>query len=510
MVSGTVPSGAQRSRPSFRDCVRPAGWVNPTPVPLYDLVILGGGPAGLAAAADASARGAKVALVERAYLGGVSLLTGSIPSKAIIRAARLHAELHAAEKFGALTPGRVNDAFPATMERMRRLRTRFSEYHSAERIALAGIDLYFGAGHFSSANSIRVESLDLRFSRALVVTGARPAKTVVPGLEDVEHFTVEEIFELRSLPRRLLVIGGGPSGCELAQAFCRLGSHVAIVQDEPKFLPREERDAAQILSERLARDGVEIHLNTRVVAVRSDPGGEKQIDIISGSDRNTLSVDCIMVGVGRTPNVEGLGLESAGIACCGQGIKVDDHLRTSNPLVYAAGDVCLEHRFTHVAEASARLATANAISNSDLKFSALTIPWCTYTDPEIAHVGLYVSEARDRSIPVRTYTVLMHDVERAAIDGDESGFVKIHVRDGTDQILGATIVASHAGEMINEITLAMSAGLGLPALAKTIRPYPTESSAIRMAADAFVKSKEKLRRDPSAPEWPTQSERFDR
>ena len=485
---------------------RPPGWRNPDPAHPYDLLILGGGPAGLAAAENAIDCGAKVALIERDLLGGVSLLTGSVPSKSIIRTSRLYANMRDAENFGAIVPTGIQENFAATMERMRRLRARISTYHSADRLKIAGVDLYFGAARFAGPDSIIVEGAIICFRKALVATGARTMATVIPGLEEAGYFTSEDVFDLTECPRRLLVIGGGPLGCELAQAFCRLGSHVVIAQNEAKFLPREERDAAQILSESLARDGVEIHLNTTVVAVKTATTGEKLVDLVSDDIKSTIAVDDILTGVGRTPNVEGLGLDEAGVACDRvTGIRVDDFLRTTNPRIYAAGDVCVEHKFTHAAEASARLAVANALFGEERKWSALTIPWCTYTDPEIAHVGLYVSEAKDRSIPIKTVTVLMHDTDRAMIDGQEEGFVKIHLREGIDEILGATIVAAHAGEMINEITLAIDAHIGLSVLATVIHAYPTQASAIKRVADAFAKSRLTPPRahDISRPEWPT-------
>ncbi len=483
---------------------RPPGWVNPVPAAPYDLIVLGAGPAGLTAASMAAQRGAKVALVERNLLGGVSLQTGSVPSKALISAAHFYTTMQNAEKMGAVLPDVIQKGFGGAMERMRRLRTRLAQYQSAERLTLAGIDLYFGAARFTGRDALMVDATPLRFAKMLIATGARPKPNVIPGIEEAGYCTTENIFDLEERPRRLLVIGGGPTGCELAQTFCRLGSHVVIAQDEPKFLPREERDAAQILSESLARDGVEIHLNTRVVAVRAGAGGEKLADLLADEQLNTLTVDHILAGVGRTPNVEDLGLGTAGIDCDGQGIRVDDFQCTANPLVYAAGDVCLEHRFAHVAEASARVAVANALFGGQERMSALTIPWCTYTDPEIAHVGLYVSEARDRSIPVRTFTVMMQDTDRAMLDGQEQGFVKVHVRDGSDEVIGATIVAAHAGEMINEITLAIDARIGLSTLAKIIHAYPTQASAIKMAADAYVRWKTRLTHDIARPPWPTE------
>ena len=255
------------------------------------------------------------------------------------------------------------------------------------------------------------------------------------------------------------------------------------------FLPKEERDAAQILSDALARDGVEIHLNTEVVAVRME-GGKKVVDLVSDDNKISVSVDEILTGIGRAPNVEGMNLEAAGVQYDTEtGILVNDFLQTTNARIYAAGDVCLEHKFTHTADASARIVVQNALFLGRKRLSALTIPWCTYTDPEIAHVGLYVREAREKDIPVKTFTVLMHDVDRAVTDGEEEGFVKIHVREGTDRILGATVVARHAGEMINGLSLAISSGIGLRALARVIHTYPTQAEAIKMAADAYNRTR---------------------
>ncbi|MDR3472343.1 MAG: FAD-dependent oxidoreductase [Devosia sp.] len=283
-------------------------------------------------------------------------------------------------------------------------------------------------------------------------------------------------------------MGGGPLGCELAQAFCRLGSQVIIAQDDPTFLPKEERDAAQFLSEALARDGVEVRLNSSVTAVRTE-GDQKIVELVSEDSHIEVAVDEILVGIGRARNVEALRLDAAGVRYdAASGVEVDDFLRTSNRRIYAAGDVCLEHQFAHTAEASARIAVLNALGLQRERLSALTVPWCTYTDPEIAHVGLYVREAWSRSIPVETYVMLMHDVDRAVTDGEDEGFVKIHMRQGTDRVLGATIVARHAGEMISEVSLAIRLGLGMRDLAKVIHAYPTQAAAVRMAAIAYTRA----------------------
>ena len=469
--------------------VHPLAWRNPKSTGKYNLVVIGAGPGGITAAREAAALGAKVALIERNFIGGDRLNVGCVPSKAIIRTARLYAEMRDADNVGAQVPGSIGIGFQTVMERMRRIQARLSRADSAQRLSETGVDVYFGEARFAGPDTVEVTGDKLRFSKALIATGARPLTPPIPGLAEVGYLTNENVFNLTECPRRLLVIGGGPLGCELAQAFCRFGSHVIIAQDDPMFLTKEERDAAQSLSDSLARDGVEIHLNTTVVGVRLD-GTRKIVELVCGGDRFNVSVDEILAGIGRAPNVEGMNLEVAGVRYdTGTGIHVNDFLQTTNRRIYAAGDVCLEHKFTHAAEASARIAIRNALFLGRKRLSALTIPWCTFTDPEIAHIGLYVREAREKAIPVTTFTILMQDVDRAVTDGEEQGFVKIHVRQGSDRILGATVVARHAGEMINGISLAITSGIGLRALARVIHAYPTQANAIKMAAEAYNRTR---------------------
>jgi pyruvate/2-oxoglutarate dehydrogenase complex dihydrolipoamide dehydrogenase (E3) component len=469
--------------------LHPPNWRNPTPADRYNLVVIGAGTAGLVAAHGAAALGAKVALVERDLLGGDCLNVGCVPSKTLIRTSRLYAEMRLAEQYGARIPSDIRVDFSALMERMRRVRTRISRVDSVQRLIRAGVDVFFGEACFTGTDVVTVANVKLKFKRALIAAGARAATPPIPGLVEAGYLTNENVFDLTELPPRLLVIGGGPLGCEMAQAFCRLGAKTIIVQDQPLFLPKEERDAAQILSGALARDGVEVRLNTTAINVRLEDS-HKLVDLVSDDNRNTVAVDAILAGAGRAPNVEGMGLETAGVDYDNTlGIKTDDYLQTSNPRIYAAGDVCLEHKYTHTADASARIVIRNALFLGRRRLSTLTIPWCTYTDPEIAHVGLYAREALQRDIPLKTFTVPMHDVDRAIADSEQEGFVKIHVKEGKDQILGATIVARHAGEMINEITLAIVAGVGLRTLAEVIHAYPTQADAIRKAADAYNRTR---------------------
>jgi pyruvate/2-oxoglutarate dehydrogenase complex dihydrolipoamide dehydrogenase (E3) component len=460
-------------------------WRNPRPARKYNLVILGGGPAGILTARAAAAWGAKVALIEQNLLGGTCLNTGCIPSKTIIRTSRLYADMRNAEAFGAHVPTAITVDFGAAMARMRRIRTRLSRGVSVDSLSAAGIDVYFGVARFVGPSTVAVAEETLRFKKALIATGARPLIPSIPGLVEAGYLTHENVFDLTECPRRLLVIGGGPLGCELAQAFCRFGSQVTIVQKEPMFLSQEERDAAQILSEALARDGIDVRLNTEVLRIRKQ-GNEKLADLVSDDYSSTVAVDQILVGSGRSPNVEGIGLEAAGVHYdTYAGVRINDFLQTTNSKIYAAGDVCLEHKFMHIEDASARIVVRNALFWGRERVSALTIPWCTYTDPEIAHVGMYVREAIRRGIPVKTFTVPMHDVDRAVADGEEEGFVKIHVKEGTDRILGATVVARHAGEIINNISLAICSHIGLRRLARVIYPYPTQAAAIKMASDSY-------------------------
>ena len=468
---------------------RPPGWRNPRPREPYHLLVIGAGPAGLVAARGAAALGARVALIERHLLGGDCLNYGCVPSKTLIRSSRLYAEMRNAANYGVRPPDDIQVDFPMAMERMRRIRMRISRVDSAARLTSDGVDVFFGMARFASGDAVDVDGTRLRFKKAMIATGSRSMLPKIPGLAEAGYLTNETVFDLTALPPSLLVIGGGPLGCELAQAFGRFGCRTVIAHDEPLFLPKEERDAAQMVSEALARDGVEIHLNTTVVNVHLE-NGKKCVETVNDGNVATIKVDEILTGIGRVPAIGGLNLEAAGVAFdADAGIHVDDFLRTTNRRIYAAGDVCLEHRFTDTADASARIVVQNALFLGRRKVSALTIPWCTYTDPEIAHVGIYVKQARERGIPVKTFTVPMHDNDRAIADGEEDGFVKIHVREGTDKILGATIVARHAGEMINGISLAMVAGIGLRTVAHVIHTYPTQAEAIRQAANAYTRTR---------------------
>ncbi|MEZ5365985.1 MAG: mercuric reductase [Bryobacterales bacterium] len=467
----------------------PPDWVNPTPSGRYNMVVIGAGTAGLVTAAGAAGLGAKVALIERKLMGGDCLNYGCVPSKALIRAAQAAHDARHAGDLGVRIAGEISVDFPAVMERMRELRAGIARHDSAERFSGLGIDVYLGNAKFTGKNTVEADGKTLTFSKACIATGARAVHLPIPGLEEAGALTNESVFSLTELPRRLAVIGAGPIGVELAQTFARFGSQVTLLEQERDILPREDRDAASIVKASLARDGVTLDCCAKVVRV-SREGDERAIELEMNGERTQLRVDQILVGVGRQPNVENMGLDAAGVRFdARKGVEVNDYLQTSNSDIYAAGDVCFAYKFTHTADALARIVIGNALFFGRGKASALTIPWCTYSDPEVAHVGLYPEEAEKRGVSVDTYRVEMSTVDRAILEGDTEGFLKVHCVKGKDRIVGATLVGRHAGEQISEITLAMQAGAGLGTLAKTIHPYPTQAEVIKKVADAYNRTR---------------------
>jgi pyruvate/2-oxoglutarate dehydrogenase complex dihydrolipoamide dehydrogenase (E3) component len=466
--------------------VHPPGWVNPEPASRYNLVVIGAGTAGLITAAGAAGLGAKVALVERFLLGGDCLNVGCVPSKCLIRSSRAAEDIRSASTFGvSAADPTVN--FSAVMERMRRLRAHISSHDSAERFRDLGVDVFLGEGQFSGSQTIQVEGTTLNFKKAVIATGARPVHPPVEGLAEAGFLTNETVFSLTERPSRLAVVGGGPIGCELAQAFRRMGSQVTLIEMASQFLAREDPEASSLLAETFRREGIDVRLSTRLEKVTSTDT-EKQLHLESEGKKETLAVEEILVGVGRAPNVENLNLEAAGVEYNKRGVLINDYLQTTNSRVYAAGDISMKWKFTHAADAAARIVIQNALFLGRKKLSALTMPWCTYTDPELAHVGMYEREAREKGLEVDHFVKQLGEVDRGLIDG-ETGFVKVLVKKGTDQILGATVVARHAGEMISEISLAIVAGVGLKTLSQVIHPYPTQTEAIRQAADAYNRTR---------------------
>jgi pyruvate/2-oxoglutarate dehydrogenase complex dihydrolipoamide dehydrogenase (E3) component len=370
---------------------------------------------------------------------------------------------------------------------MRRLRARISRNDSAARFEGLGVDVYFGKGQFVDSSTLDVDGARLRFKRAVIATGSRPAVPPIPGLDSIDYLTNETLFTLTELPRRLCVIGAGAVGCEMAQAFARLGSTVFLVESEHGVLPREDRAAAGLVQQSLIRDGVTLVCCAR--RLEFERNGEMRFKAESHGGRFSETIDKVLVAAGRMPNVESLNLDRAGVAYDGNGVIVNDRLQTSNRNVFAAGDVCSQFRFTHAADFMARIVIQNALFLGRAKASSLVIPWCTYTAPELAHIGLTEETAKLKGIAIDTFVEQLEDVDRAVLDGEENGFIKVHVRRKTDRILGATIVARNAGDLIGEIVLAMTHRLGLKDIGKTIHPYPTQAEAIRKLGDQFNRTR---------------------
>jgi pyruvate/2-oxoglutarate dehydrogenase complex dihydrolipoamide dehydrogenase (E3) component len=467
----------------------PADWVNPDPVRRYNLVVLGAGAAGLVSAIGAASLGARVAIVERQLTGGDCLNFGCVPSKALISAARTAAVARGAGKFGIRTAAEPRVDFAAVMERMRRLRAGLAWNDSVGRLAGLGIDVFLGAARFVGRDTVEVEGRALRFSRAVIATGARAAVPAIPGLAGAGFHTNETIFSLTERPRHLLAIGAGPISCELAQAFRRLGSEVTLIGRRAGLLPREDPDASAIVARTLAREGVTLVSNAQILRVeRRETSLSRVVVYESGGRQGEAAGDAILVAVGRTPNLDGLDLAAGGIASDATGVIVDDSLRTTNPRVYAAGDVCSPYKFTHAADAMARIVLRNALLFGRTRVSALVIPRATYTDPEVAHVGLSAEEAQQRDERVTTLTVPLSEIDRAVLEDEAEGFARVHV-DRRGRILGATMVASHAGELIGEIAVAISAGIRMRAIGFTIHPYPTQSEAWKRLGDEWNRTR---------------------
>jgi len=480
-IEATIAAMIDEHDRRLLDHVRPADHRNPSPAPMYDLVVIGGGTAGLVSAAGAAALGARVALVEKRRLGGDCLHTGCVPSKAMLRSARVVAESRLGGTLGVQSSARSD--FAAVMTRMRARRADLAPADSARRLASLGVDVFFGSAAFAGARSIAVAAdeitatrKELRFKKAVIATGSHPAIPDIPGLADTPFLTNETVFDLIVQPRELAVIGAGPSGCELAQVFARLGTQVTLIESGSRALPRDDRDAAEIVSAQLGRDGVEVLLDAQVRAVRWKDAG-----FALALEGREVKADALLVAAGRLPRVADLALDAAGVSSTSSGVTVSDRLRTTNPRVYAAGDVCSSYRFTHAADAMARIAVRNALFPGRARVSALTIPWCTFTSPEVGRIGEAGDEAVSRG--VETVTIPLPTVDRAVVDEATDGFVRLYHRRG--RIVGATVVAPVAGELVGAIALAMSRGITLADMSSTVFPYPTYSLALRQAGDAY-------------------------
>ncbi len=474
------------------DHVHPRDWVDPEPDGRYNLVVIGAGAGGLVTAAGAAGVGAKVALIESHLLGGDCLNIGCVPSKAMISAARVAHTARRAGDFGVNT-GEVSVDFGKVMERLRRLRAGIAPVDSAERFSEElGVDVFLGRGTFTGKDTVEVNGQTLKFAKAVIATGGSAAIPDIEGLADAPYLTNASVFNLTELPPRLAVLGAGPIGMELAQCFQRFGSAVSVFSRRDGILPKEDRDAAQVVEDSMRRDGVNFILNTTYKRVDSH-GGENQpvtITYEQAGEEKQLTVDALLVAAGRKPNVHGLGLEKVGVEYDERsGIQVNDNLRTTNPKIFAVGDVATRYQFTHMADFMARLVIRNSLFFGRDKFSDLLIPWATYTDPEVAHVGLYETDLQQQGIDYSTFHKSFDHLDRAILEGETEGFIKVHTEKKSGKILGATIVGPHAGDLISEISVAMKAGMGLGSIASVIHPYPTLAEVIRQSGDLYNRTR---------------------
>ena len=488
--------------------VHPTDYRNPVPSGKYNLVVIGAGTAGLVAASAAAGLGGKVALIERSLMGGDCLNVGCVPSKALLSAARRAADVRSAASFGVLagpvtegppepkTSGESNDDkppvtvdFAAVMRRMRQLRSDISPHDSVRRFNDIGVDVYLGQASFVDGNTIEVDGHELTFAKAVICTGARAAAPELDGLDQVPYLTNETLFSLTELPRRFAVLGAGPIGAEMAQAFARFGSEVSLITSKRGLLPNEDREAAAIVQQALEKDGIRLFEGAHDVSVRPSETGGVILKYDHPEQGYDLEVDQLLVAAGRKPNVEGLDLENAGVAYDKQCVTINDTFQTTNKNIYAAGDICSPHKFTHAADFMARAVVRNALFKGRMKQSSLLIPRSTYTSPELAHIGLTLRDAERQGIWINTYTQPMSGVDRAILDGETEGFVRVHVKKGSDMILGATVVSSHAGDIIGAISMAMTQKIGLGSVANAIHPYPTQADAFRRVGDLYNRTR---------------------
>jgi pyruvate/2-oxoglutarate dehydrogenase complex dihydrolipoamide dehydrogenase (E3) component len=454
----------------------------------FDIIAIGGGTAGLVTAAGAANLGLRAALVEREVLGGDCLWTGCVPSKALIASGRAAHTIDRAAALGLRVKAPAIDA-GAVLERMRQARAAAARPDDPERFRKMGVEVVFGAARFAARDRIDVAGRWLEAPRMVVATGARPAVPPIPGLEDAGYLTHLTVFDLETLPRRLVVIGGGPVGLELAQTYQRLGTAVTVLETLPRVLPHEDPEAADVLANTLRAEGVDLRTGRAVERVEGGPGSARRIHTKDGDGNpEVIETDEVLVATGRKPHTAGLNLEAIGVRLEGGAVLVDGALRASVPGIWAAGDVAGGPQFTHVADYHAKLVLRNAVFPFSRRVDYSAVPAVTYTDPEVARIGLTEEQARARHGAVHVYRYDLADLDRAIVDAATTGFVKVVTRGG-GRILGATVVARGGGETIVPLALAMRHKLGLPALSQLVYPYPTMAEGVKRAADAYYRRK---------------------
>jgi len=463
---------------------------------VYNVVVIGAGTAGLVTAAGTAGLGGRVALIERNLMGGDCLNFGCVPSKALISSARLVQRIRESEKWG-LDRQSPQFVFEKIFERMRARRAKIAPNDSQERFESLGVDVFRGEARFISPDEIEVDGRKLRARNFVIATGSRAVVPKIEGIDQVRYFTNETIFdELKAKPESMIVLGGGPIGCELAQTFCRLGTQVTIIQRGDQLLPKEDRDVAEFLERRLINEGVRIIKNVDARSVATTDAGKIALEFLDRQPgrlaERTFFADALLIAIGRNPNLQSLDLKSAGVDVNERGVRVTDYLQTSQRHIYAVGDVIGPFLFTHMADAQARVVVRNILMPFQFlrqKMDYSVVPWCTYTDPEVAHVGLGEKEAQQKNLDYDLFVVPLEDVDRAVVENEEAGFAKILTRKGSDKILGATIVAPHAGDLLHEFVLAMNAKIGLGKISSMIHAYPTFAELARKAGDKYNKTR---------------------
>jgi pyruvate/2-oxoglutarate dehydrogenase complex dihydrolipoamide dehydrogenase (E3) component len=483
--SSTASSPAPYQSAYGRSPARPGGKARPW----YDLLVIGGGSAGHVAASAAALSGARVALAEMSVSGGDEAIAGGVASKALNHVARVAATSAAAGKLGIDVPAKPAIDTAAALKFVRDARATVGRREAARRARdEAEVDVFVGEARFTGPDTVDVDGVRLRFGRAIIATGARTVVPVVPGLEGIEYFTADSLFDLDALPRRLAVLGGEPVGCELAQSIARLGGQVTVIDAADDILAGEDPDAALAVRKSIEADGVRLLLRSTAVRVESDAGA-KRLTVRGPGGEETLEIDAILIGGGRVANIEGLDLQLAGVKTNADGIEVDDYLRTSNRRVFACGDVCTKYRFAHFADATARMAVQNALLMPTRKMSKVVVPRVTFTQPEVAHIGMTPGDAERAGLFSETYRVGFDEVDRAVADDETAGFIKLTTERGGERILGATIVSADAGESIATLSAAMFHGIGLKGLAEVLFAYPTKSEAIKKIAEQYQRSR---------------------
>ncbi len=459
---------------------------------LYNVAVIGAGTAGLVTAAGTAALGGCVALIERNKMGGDCLNFGCVPSKALISSGRLIQQIRESEKWG-LDRQEPRFVFERVFERMRARRAKIAPNDSQERFESLGVDVFRGEARFVSSYEIEVDGQRLCAKNFVIATGSRAAIPKIEGIDHVPFFTNETIFdEVKEKPERMIVLGGGPIGCELGQVLARLGVKVTIVQRASQLLPREDSDVAEVLQRQLEREDVRIEFDAEAKSATRQDNSVRLDCLRKDGSGFQLDAEALLVAAGRIPNIDKLNLDAAGVRFNKRGVVVNEYLQTSQPHIYAAGDIAGSFQFTHLADAHARVVVRNILMPLQLlrqKTETAVLPWVTYTDPEIAHVGFGEREAQKSNIAYDLFVVPLEEVDRAVVESEKSGFAKVLAAKDSDKILGVTIAGARAGDLIHEFVLAMKAGIGLGTIASTIHAYPTFAELARKAGDKYNRTR---------------------